>query len=123
MIPSITRNVKPLIKALIIVGYLALNGCSGVNLKQWHFPYMMPVRQGNYITEAQYKQIKVGMTREEVIFILGQPLNNFMFSENRLDYLYQEHQNNQLKIQYAVTIILNKDNIVTNIYKQGSLPE
>ena len=25
--------------------------CSGVNLTEWHFPYMMEVQQGTYITE------------------------------------------------------------------------
>ena len=37
-------------------------------------PYRMTIQQGNYISQEMVAQLKVGMTREQVRFVLGTPL-------------------------------------------------
>lgn len=110
---------KKIITPVLII--ITLNGCSGVNLSSWHFPYMMEVQQGNYITDAQYNQLKVGMSKDEVVFIMDRPLTQFMFDQNRWDYIYQDYQNDKLLKSYTVSILFNKQGIVTNISKAGTL--
>jgi outer membrane protein assembly factor BamE len=100
---------------------LIISACSGVNLTQWHFPYMMEVQQGSYITNDQYKQLKIGMSKDQVSYIIGKPLSQYMFDQKRWDFAYQDYKNNSLKKDYCVTILFDKDGKATNITKTGDL--
>src|SRR3990167_5517305 len=93
--------------------------CSGVNFSQWHFPYMMEVQQGNYITKEQTQQLQIGMTKEQVIYTIGHPLTQFMFDQNRWDFFYQDFKNNNLKQSYTISIFFDKNNKVINITQTG----
>lgn len=52
-------------------------------------PYRIDVRQGNYIDESMLAQLKPGMTREQVRFVLGSPLVADVFRADRWDYVYR----------------------------------
>ena len=52
-------------------------------------PYRTTVQQGNYITQDQLEQIRVGMTRNQVQFVLGQPLLNTSFRQDRWIYVFR----------------------------------
>lgn len=107
--------------SILLIGCIAISACSGVKLSQWHFPYMMEVQQGVYITNDQYKQLKIGMTKDQVSYIIGRPLSQYMFDQNRWDYTYQDYKSNNLKKDYTVTILFDKTNKATNISKSGEL--
>lgn len=80
---------------------------------------MMEVQQGNYITTSQVNQLKVGMTKEQVSFIIGHPLTQFMFDQNRWDFFYQDRKSYELKKYYSVTLLFTKDDRVFSIVKTG----
>ena len=80
---------------------------------------MMEVQQGNYITEAQVNQLHAGMTKEQVTFVIGRPLTQFMFDQNRWDFFYQDYKSNKLETNYCVTILFDKDSKVISITKTG----
>jgi outer membrane protein assembly factor BamE len=48
--------------------------------------YRPDTQQGNFISKEQAAQLKVGMTPEQVRFLLGTPLLNDAFHANRWDY-------------------------------------
>ena len=52
-------------------------------------PYRIDIRQGNYITQEMVAQLKPGMTRDQVRFILGTPLVADIFHAERWDYIYR----------------------------------
>jgi outer membrane protein assembly factor BamE len=55
-------------------------------------PYRIDVQQGNVVTQDMVSQLKPGMSREQVKFMLGTPLVADMFHANRWDYVYRlEH--------------------------------
>ena len=99
--------------------FLVLCSCSGVSFTDWHFPYMMEVQQGTYITDHQFQQLKVGMSKEQVVFVLGYPLSQALFDKNRWDFDYQDYKNNSLKRSYSVTFWFDKNANVTQIKKTG----
>jgi outer membrane protein assembly factor BamE len=66
-----------------------LSACGGNPLA----PYRMEIQQGNYITQETVSQLKPGMTKEQVRFVLGTPLINDIFHENRWDYVYMRTRN------------------------------
>lgn len=80
---------------------------------------MMEVQQGNYITKDQARQLQVGMTKDQVSYLIGHPLTQFMFEQNRWDFFYQDYKNNNLKQSYTITIMFDKNNKVTNITQTG----
>ncbi len=50
--------------------------------------YKINVEQGNIVTQEMVDQLKPGMNRRQVRFILGTPLIEDTFNQNRWDYLY-----------------------------------
>jgi hypothetical protein len=52
-------------------------------------PYRIDVRQGNFVTQDMVAQLKPGLSREQVRFILGSPLVADMFHADRWDYVYR----------------------------------
>jgi outer membrane protein assembly factor BamE len=64
---------------------LLLAACSSVSTPQ---PYRIDIQQGNVITQEMVAQLKPGLTRDQVKFILGSPLVADMFHTDRWDYVY-----------------------------------
>ncbi len=63
----------------------ALAGCGVPQLVK---PYRMEIQQGNYVSQEMVSQLKPGMTKEQVRFILGTPLVTDIFHGDRWDYVY-----------------------------------
>lgn len=105
--------------SLLLPILIYISGCSGVNFSDWRFPYMMEVQQGNYITSTEVNQMHSGMTKEQVSFIIGRPLTQFMFGQNRWDFFYQDYKSNRLETNYCLTMLFDKDGKVISITKTG----
>jgi outer membrane protein assembly factor BamE len=63
---------------LLAVGALLASGCV----------YKMNIQQGNYLVAESVSQLKEGMTRSQVRFLLGTPMVPDAFNEDRWDYYY-----------------------------------
>jgi outer membrane protein assembly factor BamE len=50
--------------------------------------YQASLSQGNVIKQEDLDQVEVGMTRGQVRFLLGTPMIDDPFHENRWDYVY-----------------------------------
>jgi outer membrane protein assembly factor BamE len=50
--------------------------------------YKMNIQQGNYLVAESVSQLKEGMTRSQVRFLLGTPMVPDAFNDNRWDYYY-----------------------------------
>ena len=72
-------NMRNLILTFIAVLQLTLAaGCV----------YVAPVSQGNLLDQADVDQVEVGMTRNQVRFLLGTPMIDDPFHIDRWDYVY-----------------------------------
>jgi len=60
------------------VGALLSSGCV----------YKMSIQQGNYLVPDSVSQLKEGMTRSQVRFLLGTPMVPDAFDDSRWDYFY-----------------------------------
>lgn len=58
---------------------LALSACSII--------YKLPTRQGNIIEQKQLDQLKLGMTHEQVHYLMGTPVAASAFRPDRWDYV------------------------------------
>ena len=50
--------------------------------------YRLSVQQGNVITQEMIDGLKPGMTREQVAYVMGQPVIRNPFDDSRWDYVY-----------------------------------
>ncbi|MFK8053335.1 MAG: outer membrane protein assembly factor BamE [Woeseiaceae bacterium] len=51
--------------------------------------YRLAIQQGNIAELSDVEQVKVGMTPSQVRFLLGTPLVDDPFNDDRWDYVYQ----------------------------------
>ena len=75
-------------RSLLLLPVLA--ACSNTpQITKYLSPYRIDVRQGNFVTQDMVAQLKPGLSRDQVRFILGTPLVTDMFHSNRWDYVYR----------------------------------
>ncbi|MDO8595780.1 MAG: outer membrane protein assembly factor BamE [Sulfuricaulis sp.] len=80
--------MKPLIVLLTAVMVALSAGCSYIPTIPGMTPYRMEIQQGNFVTQEMISRLKLGMTRDQVKFVLGTPLVADMFHGDRWDYVY-----------------------------------
>lgn len=68
--------MRPILLSILV---LALSACSIV--------YKLPTRQGNVIEQKQLDQLQLGMSKDQVKFLLGTPIASDPFRQERWDYL------------------------------------
>ena len=73
--------------------------------------YTVPVRQGNYIDQTMVAQLRPGMTRQQVQRIMGTPLVEDPFHQNRWDYYYQYGQGGKISEQRRVTVFFRGETL------------
>jgi outer membrane protein assembly factor BamE len=74
--------MKKLFVSALVLALLA--GCS--------FIYRQPVHQGNLLEAAQVEQLEVGMTRRQVMVLLGSPSVADPFHQDRWDYMSSQRR-------------------------------
>jgi outer membrane protein assembly factor BamE len=74
-------------RALFLLWVLLLAGCGAPRIPGIT-PYKPEIQQGNYVSQEMMSQLKPGMTRDQVRFILGTPLITPIFHADRWDYVY-----------------------------------
>lgn len=75
--------------AAVLVAAGLSSGCSFDSLVGAVNPYRIDVRQGNFVDQDMVAQLRPGMTRDQVRFVLGSPLVVDMFRDDRWDYVYR----------------------------------
>jgi outer membrane protein assembly factor BamE len=87
----------------------------------WVFsPYRPVIQQGNFISEEMLAQLKVGMSREQVRFILGTPLLTDIFHAERWDYPFRLAKGNG-ELTTSRVVVFFKDGKVER-FEGGNLP-
>ncbi|MDK9713139.1 outer membrane protein assembly factor BamE [Sulfuritalea hydrogenivorans] len=98
---------------LLFLPFLA--ACSNTpQITSYLSPYRIDVRQGNFVTQEMVAQLKPGLTREQVRFILGSPLVADMFHVDRWDYVYR-FQPGKGEAQQRRLVVFFQDNKLTRV--------
>jgi len=90
---------------LLCIIVLGLAGCKGLWL------YQPSVQQGNVFEPKQISQIKLGMSKGEVRFILGTSLLQNAFEEDRWDYVYTLNKQGKIVETKRLTLIFSNDRL------------
>ena len=101
-------HIKYSIIAISAAALLA--GCSVGNILT---PYKLQIPQGNEISADQVAQLKPGMTRAQVRFVLGTPLLTDAFHGNRWDYVFTEAKGGKLESKRTFIVEFDGDKAVS----------
>ena len=93
----------------LLVPTLALSGCSGIG-----FPgvYLINIDQGNIVDQEMVDQLKPEMTRRQVRFLLGTPIVEDTFNNDRWDYIRLVRRGNDTLLRRRLTVVFENDVLV-----------
>jgi outer membrane protein assembly factor BamE len=97
------------LRAILAAAPLALGACAPTEVIK---PYRIEIQQGNYISQEMVSQLKVGMSREQVRFVLGTPLVTDIFHTNRWDYIYYRELGRGKREQRALAVFFEDGKLV-----------
>lgn len=92
-----------------------LSGCGIIH------GYRANFTQGNDFTYKQAQQIKIGMTKSQVLAILGSPILVNTFRDNTWDYIYEIHHGPQV-LHHRYLIVHFRNGRVASIEKHIGEP-
>jgi outer membrane protein assembly factor BamE len=95
----------------MLAASLILAGCS---LSKLRLPrvHKITVQQGNVITQNMVDQLKPGMTRSQVAYVMGEPVFKNSFSDDRWDYIYTIELPGVFADERRLSLFFEKDRLV-----------
>lgn len=104
-------------KSLFLVLALSLSACSS-------WVYRIDIPQGNYLEKKDIDKLQVGMTKEQVKYILGSPVVVDSFNKDTWHYVYQFKSGRSESFNARKDFIISfKDNLLTAATGDFELPE
>ncbi len=100
-------------RMLALLPAVLLSACKSIDMPTVPgiTPYRMVIQQGNFISQEMVSQLKPGMTREQVRFILGTPLVTDIFHADRWDYVFYRLMSDGKREQRNLTVVFEKDRL------------
>lgn len=97
-------NIPGIFRAFALAAPLValLGACHG-------FPYKLDVPQGNLVAAEQLEKLEIGMTRNQVRFVLGTPLVTDPFHSDRWDYFYSLRHDDKVTATRRITVVFSND--------------
>ena len=100
-------------KKILLMGILlALSACNGLSSLEFPGVYKIGIPQGNIITQEMIDQLRPGMTKRQVTFVMGTPLVRDPYHQDRWDYVYNYQPGGGVRGQERVTIYFVDDGLV-----------
>lgn len=75
--------------------------------------YKIAIPQGNIITQEMIDQLRPGMTKRQVIFVMGTPLVRDPYHQDRWDYVYNFQPGGGERGQERISVLFEDDQLVS----------
>ncbi len=87
-------------------------------------PHKAPVSQGNLLRDEDIERLNIGMTKEQVVFLIGQPILVQPFAKARWDYVYMSRRGFQEPVRKNLVLIFENDKLIRikDNYKEKDSP-
>ena len=98
---------------LAVLAVALLPACKSIDIPKVPgvTPYRMVIQQGNFISQEMVSQLKPGMTKEQVRFILGTPLVTDIFHAERWDYVFFRESPNGKREQRNLSVVFENNKL------------
>ncbi len=96
-------------KILIIIISLLIYSCSNTNL------YRVTITQGTVFAQEDIDKLEIGMTKDQVSFVMGQPSFENFFEKNVWNYIYKITTGDNVDMEKKVKLIFDEKNLLSEV--------
>lgn len=105
LLPNSKPNTLGFIRTLLVFSLgLILVGCQLV--------YRAPMQQGNIITQPSLAQLKLGMTQEQVAYLLGSPILSNALAPERWEYIDYYNPGYKKPIKKRISLLFEQGKLI-----------
>lgn len=106
-----------LFRVLAIVIALSITSCSS-------WVYRIDIPQGNYLEQKDIDKLQIGMTKEQVKFVLGSPVVVDTFNQDTWHYIYRFKSGRSEKLNAQKQFVMQFDSdVLVSAEGDFTLPE
>ncbi len=98
---------KNLAICFVIFSLLSLTGCESLPV------YKIDIQQGNIIKQEQVDKLRTGMTKRQVLFLMGTPVLEHNISPEQWDYVYTFQPGGKERTQKKLVLHFDKDKLTS----------
>ncbi len=103
---------KTLLKITLAGLCSTLITCNNIGSMDFPGVYKISIPQGNIITQEMVDQLRPGMSKRQVIFVMGTPLVRDPYHQDRWDYIYSFQPGGGERGQEKITVFFVDDQLV-----------
>lgn len=104
------------LRALAATAALFLVSCGSVRLPVPDItPYRIEIQQGNFVSQEMVSQLKLGMSKDQVRFILGTALIADSFHADRWDYVFRRQKANSRELEQRKLAVFFENDKLTRV--------
>lgn len=96
-------------RSLLAICLLGFTACGPL---QFPGVYRIAITQGNIVTQDMIDQLRPGMTKRQVIFVMGSPMVRDPFHQDRWDYVYNFQPGGGQRVGERVTVFFEDDLLI-----------
>ena len=96
-------------KILIIIISLLIYSCSNTNL------YKVTITQGTVFAQEDIDKLEIGMTKDQVSYVMGQPSFENFFEKNVWNYIYKITTGDNVDMEKKVKLIFDEKNLLSEV--------
>jgi outer membrane protein assembly factor BamE len=89
--------------------FLASCGSMKIPMSDLMYAHRIEIQQGNFVSQEMVAQLKLGMTKEQVRFIMGTPLITDSFHGDRWDYVFRRQKANSRELEQSNLAVFFED--------------
>jgi outer membrane protein assembly factor BamE len=114
-------KLRLILTSLLLASFIPNTACSFRTPKM----HRLVIQQGNVVTQEMVDKLKPAMTREQVAFIMGRPVIQNPFNNDRWDYVYTIYLAGSYQSQLLVSLYFANDllsHIEDNLPPPSAIP-
>ena len=108
-----SKAMRTLNSLLAVACLLLLSACNNIGSMDFPGVYKISIPQGNIITQEMVDQLRPGMTKRQVIFVMGTPLIRDPYHQDRWDYVYNFQPGGGERGQERLSVLFEHDQLVS----------
>ena len=96
-------------KLLILIISLIMISCSNASI------YRVSITQGTVFKQEEIDRLEIGMTKDQVIYVIGQPSFENFFEKNVWNYFYQIKSGDTIELERRLKLVFDDENLLSEI--------
>ena len=96
-------------KILILIISLIMISCSNASI------YRVSITQGTVFKQEDINRLEIGMTKDQVTYVMGQPSFENFFEKNVWNYFYQIKTGDTIELERRLKLVFDDENLLSEI--------